>query len=354
MSNSEAQLTEIAEVICGTPVSCIRLQEGGGNSRVFEVITPTKSFALKEYPNQNIDEWSRVSREFGGLKFLVTSGVQNLPKPIGYTTNPDVAVYEWIDGERVACPAASDIDTALAFLSDLKSVGEYPGASDVPLATESCLTIASLNSQIERRINRLNEVLVSSPGLGNFLRSLDAFVVEQRGRLDEFVKSRKYPGDRELKKEYQTLSPSDFGFHNALRRPDGGITFLDFEYFGWDDPVRVISDFILHPGMELDNSAIEYFVAGACDLYCADPLLEVRLDAMFPMIGLRWVLILLNEFLPERLSFRVRAGNHDPHKLQMRQLEKAECLFHQGIHKRWEIIEYVLSSKVKPHGGSIG
>src|ERR1700680_1391707 len=40
--------------------------------------------------------------------------------------------------------------------------------------------------------------------------------------------------DAELPQEWRSLVPSDFGFHNSLRRPDGSLAFLDFEYFGWD------------------------------------------------------------------------------------------------------------------------
>ena len=40
----------------------------------------------------------------------------------------------------------------------------------------------------------------------------------------------------------RALSPSDFGLHNALRGQDGQLRFVDFEYFGWDDPVKLVSD----------------------------------------------------------------------------------------------------------------
>ena len=43
------------------------------------------------------------------------------------------------------------------------------------------------------------------------------------------------------------LSPSDFGFHNALVDDDGQVTFLDFEYAGRDDPAKLVSDFFCQP-----------------------------------------------------------------------------------------------------------
>ena len=53
---------------------------------------------------------------------------------------------------------------------------------------------------------------------------------------------------RSFPQRLRVLSPSDFGFHNALRRPDGTIVFVDFEYFGWDDPAKMMADAMLHPG----------------------------------------------------------------------------------------------------------
>src|SRR4029077_9202981 len=48
--------------------------------------------------------------------------------------------------------------------------------------------------------------------------------------------------DARLPDEAVILSPSDFGFHNAL--VDGGrVGFVDFEYAGRDDPAKLIGDF---------------------------------------------------------------------------------------------------------------
>jgi hypothetical protein len=46
----------------------------------------------------------------------------------------------------------------------------------------------------------------------------------------------------------------------------------------------------------------------AVELYGADPSFATRLGAHLPLFGLRWVLILLNEFIPERWQHRVLAG----------------------------------------------
>src|SRR5262249_4106615 len=112
----------------------------------------------------------------------------------------------------------------------------------------------------------------------------------------------------DLPQEWWSLVPADFGFHNSLRRGDGSLAFVDFEYFGWDDPVKLTADIPLHPGRPLSPPQGRRFRAAAERLYGDDPLFARRLAAYLPLFGLRWVLILLNEFLPERWQRRVLAG----------------------------------------------
>ena len=106
--------------------------------------------------------------------------------------------------------------------------------------------------------------------------------------------------DEPIGAEARTLSPSDFGFHNAIRRPDGMLDFVDFEYFGWDDPAKTIVDFLLHPGMQLDDALKRRFAAGVCAAFAELPALPARTRIVYPLFGLKWGLILLNDFLPER------------------------------------------------------
>ena len=101
--------------------------------------------------------------------------------------------------------------------------------------------------------------------------------------------------------------------------------FIDFEYFGWDDPVKLTADFLQHPGMSLDDALQARFKAGAVGVYGKhDPAFAQRLDLHFPLIGLRWCMILLNEFLPERWYRRQFAGTEDSREIVIqRQLAKA-------------------------------
>ena len=59
------------------------------------------------------------------------------------------------------------------------------------------------------------------------------------------------------------MSPSDFGFHNALATPGGRLVFIDFEYAGWDDPAKLANDFFCQPAVPVDARFYDDFVARA-------------------------------------------------------------------------------------------
>ena len=146
----------------------------------------------------------------------------------------------------------------------------------------------------------------------------------------------------ELPRLYQTLSPSDFGFHNALELPDRKLHWLDFEYFGWDDPVKLICDFIWHPAMQLSHELKQQWVSQCCKIFSDDPQLHSRLRQDWPLYGLRWCLILLNEFIPQQWVQRRLAQKRDSNYQQERQqqLQKARGIC-QIIRQEKLIIPYL-------------
>ena len=114
-----------------------------------------------------------------------------------------------------------------------------------------------------------------------------------------------------------------------MRGADGKLTFLDFEYFGWDDPLTSIGNFVLHPGMRLTQAQRALY---------RDTLLAhfgmaqaERLAALLPLFALRWCAIVLSELLPERRAHRSRATAPagDWEAMQARQFALADGLLNQ-------------------------
>jgi len=157
--------------------------------------------------------------------------------------------------------------------------------------------------------------------------------------------------DADIGLQERTLSPSDVGFHNALKNSDGRIIFLDFEYFGWDDPAKMISDFLLHPAMAFGEDLKKRFASGIFRAFQLNANLLRRLEIVYPLFGFKWCLIFLNEFIPGELKRRnFSRGNWNAKAdLQREQLAKASQMlrFIQGVYRDFP---YKIECGASAHG----
>ncbi|HEY6000796.1 MAG TPA: aminoglycoside phosphotransferase family protein, partial [bacterium] len=109
----------------------------------------------------------------------------------------------------------------------------------------------------------------------------------------------------------RTLSPSDAGFHNTLLRQDGELVFLDFEYFGWDDPAKLVADFFLQPQAPLAPPLRPGFLARLEPGFGGRPGFRARLALLYPLLALKWCLIMLNVYLRPALPGREAVENRE-------------------------------------------
>jgi hypothetical protein len=125
------------------------------------------------------------------------------------------------------------------------------------------------------------------------------------------------------------LSPSDFGFHNALVAADGALVFHDFEYAGWDDPAKLVCDFFCQVEVPVPIDQWEGFSAGVIAALGLPAAEQGRMALLLPVYRIKWCCIVLNEFLPAAAQRRAFA-NGDGEDRRRAQLEKA-----------WAILETV-------------
>jgi hypothetical protein len=201
-----------------------------------------------------------------------------------------------------------------------------PCAAAQPLAAEACLSGGEILRQVGDRFARLRDVTAPDEELIDFLEhSFAPQFADWSASARSLAADAGLDFDGELPQEWRSLVPSDFGFHNSLRRSDGSLAFVDFEYFGWDDPVKMTADILLHPGRTLLPEHRSRFRQAAMRLYGGDdPAFARRLSAYLPLFGCRWVLIMLNEFIPELWRRRTLAGESGSwSEAKIRQLGKA-------------------------------
>lgn len=291
----ETDFLKLAEGLTHRTVDQMILCKSGRNSRVYKVICGDQEYAFKSYPPQ--DPRDRFGTEIRALKFYQANANPYTPHLLA--VGDSCALMEWIAGSPVTAPDAVDIDQAVDFIARTHAALDN-GGEVFGLASEPCLSGANLYAHIALRL----EKLIVLPELAVYLRDEIIPILESARKQAERLSSYSV----ELPKSRQSLIPADFGFHNAIKTDVGRMRFIDFEYFGWDDPVRLTADFLLHPSLDLGREHSERFRLGMKSVFHEDADFESRLLHLLPLYGIRWALILLNEFIPERWSARVFAG----------------------------------------------
>ncbi len=286
-----------------------------------------------------MDTRDRMTTELAALSLMTGNNFHNIPKVLRADQASGIVTFEYINGFPVTEVKKEDIDTAVRFLGQLKKISKQVDfAFD---ASEAFFTVNEVLLNIKNRLARFN-TLASSPvtrAVKDFLN--DNFTprlnhLERQCR--QILASHDIAADNALPREDKTLSPSDFGFHNAIRRPNGEICFLDFEYFGWDDPAKTLCDFILHPAMQLDDAICKRYTQKFLTVFDSSKNFTYRATALFPLFGLKWCLILLNEFLEadsRRRTFALDKAKRDSSQILSAQLSKAKHMFLE-LEKKYE------------------
>ena len=302
----------ICDELIGRPVLAAEPIGQGRNSRVFRVrLAPqaggaAESVVLKFYRRDPGDGRDRMGVEFNALTFLWHNSVRVVPRPMVSDRARNCAIYEFIDGRTVAGPdvAAGDITASVDFLANLRRLSGADGSNVLPSASEACFSIADVVTSVGGRLARLQAAAPRDEQGRRLQAWLAGEFTALFGSVQQWIGDASIRWgiglDRALPREARTLSPSDFGFHNAVRRPGGQLAFVDFEYFGWDDPAKTVSDYLLHPGMALAEDLKHQFAARFLAAFAGVPLVKERARIVYPLFGLKWCLIILNDFLPER------------------------------------------------------
>ena len=279
---------------------------------------------LKDYPDLSIDPRPRLITEVSALKLV--EDLNKTPKVVAFDELQNIALYEWIKGENLYKIEDHHITQALGFIESLQDLNVKDSWG---LASEACLSAKQLLTQINFRLDRL--LKTKNKDLNDFLICTFKPLLSKVWERSE----KNWPSnnlEKDLPKSMQVFSPSDFGFHNAILKENGDLAFFDFEYFGRDDPVKLMADFIWHPGMKLKNLQKIDWLKGAICIFDSDPELVLRLKSAWPMYGLRWSLILLNEFVNEGWQKRVYANVNLKYQYENRlidQLNKAKLICEQ-------------------------
>lgn len=316
MDKQDASIRSLEVLIrerLGETVKSVKPIEDGVNSHTIRMACESGRVLLsKIYINRPGDSTDRLGTEFSALEFLWRNGIRNVPQPLLSDPGSNTGVYSFIEGTKLK-PGEVDeggVDEAAAFVSTLHGLRNAHGADGLPFAKESCFTLAAYLEVMAGRIKKLGDIDSSDEAgkaLSGFLS--DRFLPEYeliRERLCDGAKEVGIGLEAELPLSERTLSQSDFGFQNIIKLPEGGLSFIDFEYFGWDDPVKLISDFFLEPAVPVPVNLRLRFLEAIAPLEGAGGELRTRLGLVYPVLALKWCLIILNVFLHSPMVYNTK------------------------------------------------
>jgi hypothetical protein len=304
----------------------------GGNNRVFIVTAGERRFIAKWYFSHASDRRDRLHAEFTFLRYAERAGIQNVPRPISCDLERRLAIYEYIDGAPIGVVSQPDVDAAVRFFLALNESGCRHLATQLPDASEACFSIRDQFTLIDSRIERLRAGIPATAGVDADAQTFARDVQTTWDRLKAHITA-KAPTlgisvENALPADQRCISPSDFGFHNALRRPSGEVCFLDFEYAGWDDPAKLVGDFLSHPAVPVHDRFRAQVIDQAMTFCANGDALRARAWLLLPVFQIKWCCIMLNDFLPnEALRRRFADADFDEAHRKAVQLDKARRLF---------------------------
>jgi hypothetical protein len=330
-----AALTRLLNRFFGAMPHTLEPLAGGANNRVHRARTASgKDYIVKQYFTPANDTRDRYQSEHAFYTFAWDiADVRCIPEPLAWDETDRLGAFALIEGTRLEQATANDVNAALDFFTQLNHARTRADA--IRPAAETCHTLAEHIATVQRRMDRLTDISGNDPidAAARTFVSEELFPAWQNALHHPALKAALADGNADSAPMPRCVSPSDFGFHNTLRRADGSLVFFDFEYAGWDDPAKLVCDFFCQPAIPAPVECYDAFVAGvAAALGCSSPaVLAARCRLLLPVYQLKWCTIMLNEFLPAGSHRRRFAGTANLAARKTAQLAKAAAALHPPL-----------------------
>jgi hypothetical protein len=307
-------------------INQIKTVKSGKNSKIYKINTDKKKIILKSYyGKKNL----RIRKEFQFYKYLNQTNIDNVVTPIAFDFKNNLVALPYIVGNKIHKVQNKHIIQLSNFINKINQKNIY--SRKIGLAVEGINNRKNHITICQNRINKLKLVDKKSAikkKLYFFLREkiIPTFKILKNKINDKKILCQsKY----KLYKKDMIISPSDFGFHNVIESKKK-IFFFDFEYGGYDDPVKLICDFYCQPNQKVSIKQKEKFKKMIIKKYKNYKQLDYLISELLPIHHLKWCCIILNEFIPSKLSIRKHAGQLKNDVLQS-QLIKAKNYFNHYL-----------------------
>lgn len=321
----------VADLLCGAGINSDELEvahvDGGGNNKVLSVHVKDATYLAKAYYSNPADTRNRLGAEYAFLSYAWAIGLNCVPKPIYCNPGKNMGLYEFVKGRKLVPSEMTrqHVMEAADFIRELNA--RLDRGQTLPVASEACFSIEQHFSLIDSRIQRLHGMPVESE-IEQQARSFVDRLESTWARIKDKISADSGSLSEQLDIADRCISPSDFGFHNALLRDSGKVCFIDFEYAGWDDPAKMVGDFFSQPAVPVSLDYFDAFLSESLSYSKNKEVLATRARLLLPVFQVKWCCIMLNEFLPDAAKRRQFANPElESEQSKRRQLEKAQQFF---------------------------
>lgn len=322
----------LAKLLAHTPVGAVRSVAAcasSGNNRTYKVQTEHRTLAVKQYFRHGDDARDRLGTEFGFLSFATQAAPGCAPAPLAMDREEGLAAYEFVEGRALVASELqwTHVQSAIDFFLALNTPQARLLAKDLPSASEACFSVFGHLELVERRLAGLVAGIPDTAENAAALALVQQLKVYWDALVAQVRMSSAVP-DVLLAPAQRCISPSDFGFHNALLQTDQRLRFLDFEYAGWDDPAKLVGDFFAQLAVPVPAEYFDRFVTAIAAAFADPQDVMARANLLRPVYQVKWCCIAMNVFLPTHLARRQFANpGMDTVALQRQQVAKAQSIF---------------------------
>jgi hypothetical protein len=277
--------------------------KGGINNHVYRCGTERNAYVIKGYQGCPVGTRDRMNSEVEFLAYANEIAPEFVPRLIRVDWQQRCVVLEHLPGESYHdgyIPGESEIEVAYEFAKRLNTDYERAKQLITMRAADGHVRVTEHLKNVSDRMKQMTldhlpasqrkhaQTLISRLQLQYEETATNAIKLIGTGEIIDAVNEEKL-----------CISPSDFGFHNAIRSQNA-IKFIDFEFSGWDDPAKMIVDFFLQPKIPIRPIRPEIF---ANSVFSNDTQgILKRCVTLAPILKAKWLCIILAVLNPARIN----------------------------------------------------
>ena len=286
----------------GASVSTLVRLQGGINNRVFRCSDGNQHWVIKCYAPIQAGQRDRMQAEVDFLRFAAQAAPGFTPELLQVDPERRCVVLEHMDGEAFPeglPPPKAAVGEAVEFFRQLNAEPRLAQESIHLDAAEGFLSLREHLGNVRERLDGMGYYHLEAPlrpQAKMLLQQLYFQFVNVDERLTNMVAKGMVADAIAPSERY--VSPSDFGFHNAIRTATG-IRFIDFEFAGWDDPAKSLADFTLQPRIPVTEEPSALLEALHPD---KRKNVQKRYASLKPILRLKWLCIIMSFLRTERME----------------------------------------------------